>query len=404
VNDRNESSIQSALNHLLTELGLDATSARLTRRRHLGSQRTNWLVLPSPARPQLLVPLASTAGPMIQSRLAQGQLAILRRNVARRVLSFPGLASLPIQRLQIDGDAVDELLTWFTEAKFSGPEVHHFGVMIGPPRANRKPVLRLFSADGRTVGYAKMGINALTNELVDQEAAALTAVSHLNLTEISIPTIRKHGSWRERRILLTSPVALTDDAANLRQPDELPIISTRSLFTHAVQLDIPIRVVLATAIIGTPSSEEISTLESLGSRLIKTIGDLCIPLGAAHGDWAPWNMAWNGNTLDVWDWERYETGLPQGFDAVHFEASKVRAGQIANSEQNFLRVLPRQLERCGINPQLTRPLLCAYLLKMGCRYARDLQQAHAPAVAERLRWMTALLTAQIGLIEGEDLS
>ena len=44
---------------------------------------------------------------------------------------------------------------------------------IGPPRANRKPVLELLSPGGEVLGFAKVGVTGLTRELVRAEAAAL---------------------------------------------------------------------------------------------------------------------------------------------------------------------------------------------------------------------------------------
>src|SRR5205823_2021204 len=47
---------------------------------------------------------------------------------------------------------------------------------------------------------------------------------------------------------------------------------------------------------------------------------LCTSLtfGAWHGDWSPWNMASTTGGLLVWDWERFGSGVPRGFDALHY--------------------------------------------------------------------------------------
>ena len=59
-----------------------------------------------------------------------------------------------------------------------------------------------------------------------------------------------------------------------------------------------------------------------GRLLAKHAGDTAFRYGAWHGDWAPWNMANLADALLVWDWERFATGVPLGFDAVHHELQK----------------------------------------------------------------------------------
>ncbi len=54
---------------------------------------------------------------------------------------------------------------------------------LGAARANRKPVLQLLSKAGETIGFAKIGINALTRELVTGERAALVKLSEARLTD-----------------------------------------------------------------------------------------------------------------------------------------------------------------------------------------------------------------------------
>ncbi len=44
------------------------------------------------------------------------------------------------------------------------------GIHLGPPRANRKPVLQLMDPSGATVAFAKVGVNRLTRERVRHEA------------------------------------------------------------------------------------------------------------------------------------------------------------------------------------------------------------------------------------------
>ena len=69
------------------------------------------------------------------------------------------------------------------------------GVLLGPARANRKPVLQIFDESGRTIAFAKLGLTALTERLLATEADALTRLSTLDLTSFAAPTPLFHGAW-----------------------------------------------------------------------------------------------------------------------------------------------------------------------------------------------------------------
>ncbi len=56
-------------------------------------------------------------------------------------------------------------------------------VLLGPPRANRKPVVLLTSDRGRLMAVAKFGVNKVTRPLVRHEAVALQAVGDAELVE-----------------------------------------------------------------------------------------------------------------------------------------------------------------------------------------------------------------------------
>ena len=58
-------------------------------------------------------------------------------------------------------------------ARFDRPELQ-VAIALGRPRANRKPVLQLIDGDGTTVGFAKLGVDAHTDALVEREGRFLT--------------------------------------------------------------------------------------------------------------------------------------------------------------------------------------------------------------------------------------
>ena len=51
-----------------------------------------------------------------------------------------------------------------------------------------------------------------------------------------------------------------------------------------------------------------------------------VEFGSWHGDWTPWNMAMSAGRAMVWDWERFQAGIPVGYDAVHYRLQQAVAG------------------------------------------------------------------------------
>ena len=46
-------------------------------------------------------------------------------------------------------------------------------------------------------------------------------------------------------------------------------------------------------------------------------GDRTVEIAAWHGDWTPWNLAWDGGRLYAIDWEHFGRA-PLGFDILHY--------------------------------------------------------------------------------------
>lgn len=370
---------------LLAELGLDPARATLSRRP--GRQPRAYLCLPSPGRPQLLVPLVPAAGDVVTERRSAGWRGRITKGLVATGLRSGVAPWLPVRRLVVTDPALDDLARWIT-----GDDRAHLGVLSGPPRANRKPVLRVLAPSGRTTAYAKLGGSALTSELVRRETAALRSLGAAQISGLRPPDVLKAGEWAGRAVLVTSPLAT---GTALRQPDRLPVAQTRALFGHAARDDLPLR---ASSVFADRSAGPSPELDRLGARLLSVVGDLRLPVGAAHGDWTPWNMALDGDLLEVWDWERYAEDVPAGLDAVHFEASLVTVDSGFAGETRFLAQLPGQLERCGVDPEARRLLLPLYLYAIGRRYAADLALHHADRASRRLAWVTGLLRRQLATL------
>src|SRR5699024_6211437 len=81
---------------------------------------------------------------------------------------------------------------------------------VGPPRANRKPVLLLLTPGGRAIGYAKVAINDLTSRLVRAEAEALRHLDNTRLRNVTVPRLLHEGEWNGHPLLVQEALPVGD--------------------------------------------------------------------------------------------------------------------------------------------------------------------------------------------------
>lgn len=198
-------------------------------------------------------------------------------------------------------------------------------------RANRKPVLEVRS-DGRLLAFVKVGDTARARELVAAEAAALRRLAGLSLRTVTTPTVLHHGDWRGLSVLALSPLPV-------RRAGQVP----RTLLLDAV------------------------------AEIAATGGDR----PAWHGDLAPWNICRSPDgRLLVWDWERYEVGVPYGFDALHhFFQRALRRMAPPAAARACVAGAAGVLAPLGLPAATARRTAARYLVTLARRHAAD---GHAP--------------------------
>ena len=102
-----------------------------------------------------------------------------------------------------------------------------------------------------------------------------------------------------------------------------------------------------------PPSETAGALLRVIHDLEATADTTRLAFGSWHGDWTPWNMAFSGGRVLVWDWERFENGVPVGFDAVHYQlqGAVTRNGAEAQAAAEVaLFTAPMTLGPLGVRP------------------------------------------------------
>ncbi|MFG1700915.1 hypothetical protein [Nonomuraea sp. NPDC049309] len=197
-------------------------------------------------------------------------------------------------------------------------------------RANRKPILEA-RADGRLLAFVKIGDTERARGLVDAEAATLRRLAALPLRTVTVPAVLHHGDWRGMSVLALSPLPVRRG----RVPAPLLLEAAREIAATG------------------------------GAR------------PAWHGDFTPWNLSRGpGGRLLVWDWERYEVGVPLGFDVLHhFFHRALRRMRPPVAAKACLAQSVCLLAPLGLSSATARRTALRYLIALADRHAAD---GHAP--------------------------
>ncbi len=305
--------------------------ARVERRGRVRARGQGGLPDPRPDR----VPRAPQRGPavlLLPRRPRRAAAAALRHYkasaVGRRQLVFRGLAAAAQLGL---GDVLPHRIT--VGPTGDGPEADVVAYLrkvldrdlvvslrVGPPRANRKPVLELLSPSGEMLGFAKVGITGLTRELVRVEAAALDVLAAAGLTRLQVPRLLHHGQWREHEVLVQTPLSGSGRSVSRGHADLGHGRGGHDAGSHHAG-GRPERLLAARCAHGWRRAGR-----GTAAALLRVMDDLqatadvtSLAFGSWHGDWTPWNMASSGDQVLVWDWERFESGVPVGYDALHHQ-------------------------------------------------------------------------------------
>ncbi len=183
------------------------------------------------------------------------------------------------------------------------------------------PVLQLFTPDGVSVGFAKIGWDPVTTAMIRTEADALERAFHAGWESIQVPEVCWRGEWEDLELLVTAP--MPSRARRLRAaelPPVEPLLDVAGLDGPLVRLRVTSSSywtdALATAKLeGEAGRRELTDyLEAIESRY----GDAELTFGRWHGDWVEWNLARADGQLWAWDWAYSAPGVPFGFDLLQF--------------------------------------------------------------------------------------
>jgi hypothetical protein len=332
---------------------------------------TSFVVIPSAASPRLLVPLTN---PTAAARSMQRFSAALTVPEAARRMALG--AALRVGGARMFGDRVEVASTDDTDslACYLGTvlgEKVSFSLGIGNARVNRKPVLQVFGEDGRDLAFVKIGNTPVSRADVGGEAEALQALGTRRFSSLEVPRVLHTGTWNGMFVLVMSSLPTTIQKA----PKHRRAVPTTAMAELAAAFgdgdrpltDSPLWHRLQRSAAGLRDDEARERLLSALEIVAERAGGRSWPIGAWHGDWTPWNMARRGELLQLWDWERFETGVPSGLDHFHFtvnELSRRRGFQIPTIRAGLeAAVAGREGSRAD-----ARLLGAVYLLALTSRY------------------------------------
>lgn len=357
---------------------------------------TSFALLPSASHPRMLapvVPRAAAAAAMGRYSLALTKGETLARMAATPLLGMFGSGVLSQWRVQAQPgqDTLVERLSGF----FNEPVT--FALTIGKPRANRKPVLQVFDRKGRTLAFVKVGDSAVSSELVEAEARALEQLDG-RLVGFEVPKLLALTDWAGMRLLLMSPLELRPQA--LVRPPDLPLAAMASFSLQLGHRTAPLREVpqwqrLRVARFTTDSGIELIDLVDRIEQLAQGAPDFVV--GTWHGDWTAWNTARHGAQVQLWDFERFETGVVHGLEGFHYAVNEATSRHGATVPV-ILGGLERAHRAMGAGPQ--RGLLAAvYLVAILERYLGSAERERGYLIQARTNRMVEALGEWLSRLE-----
>jgi hypothetical protein len=249
-----------------------------------------------------------------------------------------------------------------------------FAISLGTPGPHRKPVIQVLKDGGQIIGYAKVGADSGTNDLVRNEAATLAWLNEQELP-FEVPKLIAADESGDNFLCIQSA-----------QQDGLATASNsfhKEFFAALIGLS---RIDSKQTILGAshfwvdlkhrlervhhPHYHQI--LGRASQWLTTHWTTQSLRFHAAHGDFAPWNARLLSGQLYLFDWEYADRERPAGWDLFHFfvQTSALLRGYSAlqilcdfDESGEFGHWAARYADQVGITRSSLRPMLLLYLMR-----------------------------------------
>lgn len=384
----------SHLEEIAAVLWPPPATVRTGRRPAAGPGAESYLVVPDAANPRLVLPAGRVAAAAAVRRYSatRSRAAAARSGLLAAALRAGAGPLLLRDRLVVREQAGDAgSLVAHLRAALGRDLVVSFH--LGPPRANRKPVLQLLSRQGAPLGFAKVGVNELTRRLVDAEHGALASLARVSLRTVEVPAVLHHGRYGDVTLLVQSALPVWQGARTVD-----PGVRTAAMREVAEHAGVRSGPVAASDWARTRRTRldgvDDRATRALLAGVLEAAGGQRLPFGAWHGDWTPWNMTVRDGRALVWDWERFAVGVPVGFDAVHYALQEALWRKGADPRQvtgQVLGTVPALLAPFGLDPAAAGTVGRLYLVELATRYLLDGQAAAGARLGRLERWLLPAL-------------
>lgn len=340
---------------------------------HAGSSTENYLLLPNAVDPRVIVDTSS------QQAMRDAVHRYLGTKTGALAGPLAGGVSKVIARKRVDWRIASSHRTLREHLSEVLDTDVRLSVAVGPPRVNRKPIVRCY-ADDQLIAVVKMGPEAHTAAMVVNEAEWLDYFSTEPLVDVATPEVLHRGEYGDSKLLVMSAFATTRVSA--QGIGTIPLSLTRSLCD---------RFSTGTTVVEGPwwggihrRLERADTQRFLDyASALSNDDDFCgLTASIWHGDWSPWNI---GTLRDgrhiIWDWERASIGVPLGFDLLHMHHQY--GDGISNAAPG--------LQQLGVENSGRNGMEIAYMLELVARHAEA-----GMFVAERRRELEYLTEELMG--------
>jgi hypothetical protein len=271
---------------------------------------------------------------------------------------------------------------------------------VGPARANRKPVLQVTDPAGNILAFVKIGLDDLTRSLVRAEGRTLERVAGAGLRHTRAPGMLAALEWSDLCLLVLEPLPVArpelrpgrDEEALLETVREIAGLSTWRGDWSDNPFPARLRAELR-AVSGDSAAMLLGALDRLDDEAP------AVGLGSWHGDLNPGNLAVLPDRVLVWDWERFDDGVPIGFDLLHHdlhEAITVKGVAAQTAAHRLLDTAGAVLGKLGVERVAAHATARLYLLALAGRYLRDDQVGAGAPLGRVQDWILPVLRTSAG--------
>ncbi|MDP3890363.1 hypothetical protein [Nocardioides sp.] len=373
-------------------------TVELTRgRRRSPTADAEFIVMPHARSPRLLVPSSppsAAARSMLRFSAAISPGETASRVAVAAALRLGSTAAFA-DRIRIAGG--DPSLADHLGRLLGEPVTFSLG--IGTARVNRKPVLQVFDQRGRTLAFAKIGDSPVSRADIAEEVTALRQLTDVSWRRLQIPRVLHYGDWGDHSVLLLSALPTRPQLPG-RRAGRPPVDAMRELSETFAGPTMPLRELpwlahhrqIADRLADPETGRRFRTCLD---QTVALVGDHTITTGAWHGDWTPWNMARGAGLIRLWDFERFETGVPTGLDHAHYtvNATTRSHGTSPDTIRAGLALAGALPDDPGSAPHRRGAL---YLLAALSRYLPQTEVAGGEHIAHRAQQFLTTLETWLG--------